>query len=104
MEAFSPGSNRVVRNVGKKKGVRRRKSTVSVGGEDVKRSVSLGGKPEDRRHDVSRRSSTSSGISLDVRCACQFFQCDSAILLPKQSIPAGSRPSSRTSNFVSKTG
>ncbi|XP_017475570.1 PREDICTED: uncharacterized protein LOC108365888 [Rhagoletis zephyria] len=57
-----------------------------------RRSASVGALPREKKHFVSRTES-SSGASLDVRCACQYFQCDS--LLPERINPAGdSRPTS----------
>ncbi|XP_067646726.1 protein piccolo isoform X7 [Eurosta solidaginis] len=57
-----------------------------------RRSASVGALPREKKHFVSRNES-SSGASLDVRCACQYFQCDS--LLPDRINPAGdSRPTS----------
>ncbi|XP_037933497.1 uncharacterized protein LOC119668150 isoform X4 [Teleopsis dalmanni] len=57
-----------------------------------RRSASVGALPHEKKHYVSRNESAS-GISLDVRCACQYFQCDS--LLPDRVNPADSRPSSK---------
>ncbi|XP_033149375.1 uncharacterized protein LOC117134777 [Drosophila busckii] len=57
-----------------------------------KRSASVGALPAEKKHFVSRVESAS-GASLDVRCACQFFQCDS--LLPERVNPVDSRPGSR---------
>lgn len=57
-----------------------------------RRSASVGALPREKRHFVSRNESTS-GASLDVRCACQYFQCDS--LLPDRVNPVtDSRPTS----------
>ncbi|XP_020714536.1 uncharacterized protein LOC101458451 isoform X2 [Ceratitis capitata] len=57
-----------------------------------RRSASVGALPREKKHFVSRTESTS-GASLDVRCACQYFQCDS--LLPERVNPVGdSRPTS----------
>ncbi|XP_034484079.1 uncharacterized protein LOC117789129 isoform X5 [Drosophila innubila] len=57
-----------------------------------RRSASVGALPAEKKHFVSRVESAS-GASLDVRCACQFFQCDS--LLPERVNPVDSRPCSR---------
>lgn len=57
-----------------------------------RRSASVGALPAEKKHFVSRTESAS-GASLDVRCACQFFMCDS--LLPERVNPLDSRPSSR---------
>lgn len=58
----------------------------------TRRSTSEGGKPRDPSKERSRVAS--SGSSLEVRCACQFFMCDSP--LPEKTIQAiASRPSSR---------
>lgn len=57
-----------------------------------RRSASVGALPAEKKHFVSRTESAS-GASLDVRCACQFFMCDS--LLPERVNPVDSRPSSR---------
>lgn len=57
-----------------------------------RRSASVGALPAEKKHFVSRVESAS-GASLDVRCACQFFQCDS--LLPERVNPVDSRPGSR---------
>lgn len=66
-----------------------------------RRSASVGALPAEKRHFVSRNESTS-GASLDVRCACQYFQCDS--LLPDRVNPAtDSRPTS-TMGFHSDVG
>ncbi|XP_055385251.1 titin isoform X1 [Condylostylus longicornis] len=56
------------------------------------RSASVGALPREKKHFTSRNESAS-GISLDVRCACQYFQCDS--LLPERVNPVGSRPESK---------
>lgn len=55
------------------------------------RSSSMGAMPRPKKHFTSRAESTAAA-SLDVRCACQFFQSDS--LLPERINPVGSRPSS----------
>ncbi|XP_034110452.1 uncharacterized protein LOC117572017 isoform X5 [Drosophila albomicans] len=60
-----------------------------------RRSASVGALPAEKKHFVSRVESAS-GASLDVRCACQFFQCDS--LLPERVNPVDSRPGSRQSH------
>ncbi|KAM8709047.1 hypothetical protein ACLKA7_015941 [Drosophila subpalustris] len=57
-----------------------------------RRSASVGALPAEKKHFVSRVESAS-GASLDVRCACQFFECDS--LLPERVNPVDSRPCSR---------
>ncbi|KAL5291481.1 hypothetical protein ACFFRR_010711 [Megaselia abdita] len=56
------------------------------------RSASVGAIPREKKHFTSRNESAS-GLSLDVRCACQFFGNDS--LLPERVNPAGSRPGSK---------
>lgn len=67
--------------------------------KDAKRSFSEGAKRETRRRDISRESSTGSSVmSLDVRCGCQYFQCDS--LLPDRVSHMGTRPVSRVSNMT----
>lgn len=66
-----------------------------------RRSASVGALPREKKHFVSRNES-SSGATLDVRCACQYFQCDS--LLPERVNPVGdSRPTS-TMGFHSDLG
>lgn len=78
----------------------KRKKKPSASFKANQRSISEGGKNISQPHDVSRQSSTgSSAMSLDVRCACQFYQCDS--LLPERLNP--SRPNSRLSNAVSNS-
>ncbi|XP_030385411.1 uncharacterized protein LOC115632411 isoform X4 [Scaptodrosophila lebanonensis] len=57
-----------------------------------RRSASVGALPHEKKHFVSRVESAS-GASLDVRCACQYFQCDS--LLPERVNPVDSRPGSK---------
>ncbi|KRF98530.1 uncharacterized protein Dwil_GK16328, isoform E [Drosophila willistoni] len=57
-----------------------------------RRSASVGALPAEKKHFVSRVESAS-GASLDVRCACQYFQCES--LLPERVNPVDSRPGSR---------
>lgn len=95
MDDISVPVNHTTANTKRK---RRKKSSGSLK-EGKKRSHSEGAKHVTPPHDVSRRSSTgSSAISLDVRCACQYYQCDS--LLPDRLNYAGVRPSSRTSNTV----
>lgn len=75
----------------------RRKSLGSLNEKSNKRSFSEGAKRQNRKRDVSRESSTGSSVmSLDVRCACQYFQCDS--LLPDRVSLVGTRPVSRISN------
>jgi len=82
---------------------RRKLSTNNVNDSSQVRSFSEGNKRESRRKNVSRDSSTgSSGMSLDVRCACQYFQSDS--LLPDRKNPVGTRPSSRISNMITRVG
>lgn len=55
---------------------RRRNSAGSLDGQRV-RSISEGSRRKTRPRNVSRDSSTgSSALSLDVRCACQYFQGD----------------------------
>lgn len=79
---------------------RRRKMSLQEG---QRRSASEGQRRGTRKTNVSRDSSTgSSAMSLDVRCACQYFQSDS--LLPDRINPMGTRPNSRLSNMVSKFG
>lgn len=52
------------------------------------RSVSEGSRRKQRQRNVSRDSSTGSSVmSLDVRCACQYYQSNS--LLPEKINPAG---------------
>ncbi|XP_065362621.1 uncharacterized protein LOC135956063 isoform X2 [Calliphora vicina] len=58
----------------------------------TRRSASVGALPLEKKHFVSRNES-SSGVTLDVRCACQYFQCDS--LLPERINPVDSRPASK---------
>ncbi|XP_037807258.1 uncharacterized protein LOC119600784 isoform X5 [Lucilia sericata] len=58
----------------------------------TRRSASVGALPLEKKHFVSRNES-SSGVTLDVRCACQYFQCDS--LLPERINPVDSRPTSK---------
>ncbi|XP_073843372.1 uncharacterized protein isoform X5 [Musca autumnalis] len=58
----------------------------------ARRSASVGALPQEKKHFVSRNESTG-GITLDVRCACQYFQSDS--LLPERVNPVDSRPNSR---------
>lgn len=55
------------------------------------RSASVGALPREKRHTTSRAESTSAAV-LDVRCACQYFQCES--LLPDRINPVDSRPGS----------
>ncbi|XP_070136503.1 microtubule-associated protein futsch isoform X4 [Drosophila bipectinata] len=62
-----------------------------------RRSASVGALPAEKRHFVSRQESAS-GASLDVRCACQYFQCES--LLPERVNPVDSRPGSRLSQHA----
>ncbi|XP_043071464.1 uncharacterized protein LOC6570429 isoform X4 [Drosophila grimshawi] len=62
-----------------------------------RRSASVGALPAEKKHFVSRVESAS-GASLDVRCACQFFQCES--LLPERVNPVDSRPSSRQDHHI----
>lgn len=66
---------------------RRKKSTGSL--DDVRiRSISEGSRRKRRQRNVSRDSSTgSSAMSLDVRCACQYYQSNS--LLPEKINPVG---------------
>uniref|UniRef100_A0A1A9WTH1 Uncharacterized protein n=1 Tax=Glossina brevipalpis TaxID=37001 RepID=A0A1A9WTH1_9MUSC len=59
---------------------------------NARRSASVGALPLEKKHFVSRNESAS-GVSLDVRCACQYFQSDS--LLPERINPVDSRPSSK---------
>ncbi len=56
------------------------------------RSSSMGAMPRPKKHFTSRAESVVAA-TLDVRCACQFFQSES--LLPERVNPVGSRPSSR---------
>uniref|UniRef100_A0A1I8NV35 Uncharacterized protein n=1 Tax=Stomoxys calcitrans TaxID=35570 RepID=A0A1I8NV35_STOCA len=58
----------------------------------TRRSASVGAVPLEKKHFVSRNESTG-GVTLDVRCACQFFQSDS--LLPERINPVDSRPGSK---------
>ncbi|BFF97983.1 uncharacterized protein DMAD_06266 [Drosophila madeirensis] len=60
-----------------------------------RRSASVGALPAEKKHFVSRVESAS-GASLDVRCACQYFQSES--LLPERINPVDSRPGSRQGN------
>ncbi|XP_016992412.2 microtubule-associated protein futsch isoform X3 [Drosophila takahashii] len=62
-----------------------------------RRSASVGALPAEKRHFVSRQESAS-GASLDVRCACQYFMCES--LLPERVNPVDSRPGSRLSGHA----
>lgn len=81
---------------------RRKRSTGSLK-EGQRRSASEGRRHTVKKRNVSRDSSTGSSVmSLDVRCGCQYFQCDS--LLPDRINPVGTRPSSRVSNMVAKIG
>jgi len=57
----------------------------------------VGALPAEKRHFVSRQESAS-GASLDVRCACQYFMCES--LLPERVNPVDSRPGSRLSGHA----
>lgn len=69
---------------------RRKLSTGSLDEERV-RTVSEGGRRVRRVPNTSRDlSSGSSIVSLDVRCACQYFQSDS--LLPERQKAVGTRP------------
>ncbi|KAJ3661184.1 hypothetical protein Zmor_005593 [Zophobas morio] len=84
-------------------GRRRRKMSTGSLKEGQQRSASEGRRRAPRRTNVSRDSpSGSSAMSLDVRCACQYFQSDS--LLPDRINPVGTRPSSQLSNMVTKVG
>ncbi|XP_075163877.1 uncharacterized protein LOC142236529 isoform X4 [Haematobia irritans] len=58
----------------------------------TRRSASVGALPLEKKHFVSRNESTG-GVTLDVRCACQFYQSDS--LLPERINPVDSRPGSK---------
>ncbi|KAG5874771.1 hypothetical protein JTB14_016262 [Gonioctena quinquepunctata] len=77
---------------------RRRKSASSlkgVGLNEGSRSLSEGASIASRRRDVSKERPTgSSVVSLEVRCACQYYQCDS--LLPEKGSLVGTRPPSRS--------
>lgn len=65
--------------------------------EENGRSRSEGSRRNPRVQNTSRESSTGSSVmSLDVRCACQFFQSDS--LLPERKNIVGAIPSIRSSN------
>lgn len=71
---------------------------VPASSKKQKRSISEGGKPRDLSSGNLKRQS-SSGSSREVRCACQFFQCDNP--LPDRVNPVGTRPSSRLSHAAS---
>lgn len=93
METIKPAKPTYAHNNHKKQ---RKWSTGSL--QDAKRSLSEGARREARRRDISRECSTgSSAISLDVRCGCQYFQCDS--LLPDRVSHMGTRPVSRVSTM-----
>ncbi|XP_070141312.1 microtubule-associated protein futsch isoform X3 [Drosophila kikkawai] len=62
-----------------------------------RRSASVGALPAEKRHFVSRAESAS-GASMEVRCACQFFESES--LLPERINPVDSRPGSRLSQHA----
>uniref|UniRef100_A0A2A4JUU9 Titin n=1 Tax=Heliothis virescens TaxID=7102 RepID=A0A2A4JUU9_HELVI len=64
----------------------------------LRRWTSEGGTPIERPVRPTREGSAQI-FTPDVRCACQFFQCDS--LLPERVNPVGTRPTSRASNFIS---
>lgn len=72
---------------GRKQTKRRKKSTGSL--DDLHmRSVSEGGSRRPKQRNVSRDSSTASSVmSLDVRCACQYYQSNSP--LPEKINPVG---------------
>lgn len=62
--------------------LRRRKLSSSSLNDEQFRSISVGNKRINRVPNTSRDLSTGSAHSLDVRCACQYFQSDS--LLPER--------------------
>lgn len=77
---------------------RRRHSATSLDDERG-RSRSEGSRRKPKLQNTSRQSSSGSSVmSLDVRCACQYFQSSS--LLPDRLNPVGMRPSSRNSNLI----
>ncbi|CAH0746559.1 unnamed protein product [Diatraea saccharalis] len=64
----------------------------------LRRWTSEGGTPLEKSVRPTREGSVQL-YTPDVRCACQFFQCDS--LLPERVNPVGTRPTSRASNIIS---
>lgn len=71
---------------------RRKYSTGSI--TNGKRSLSEGSKIKSKKPDVSREPSTGSSVtSLDVRCACQYYQCNSP--MPAKTYLVGTQPASR---------
>lgn len=63
-----------VQSYGKKNG---RVNRMGNSYKQNKRSLSEGGKTAGKRRDVSREPSSETSVkSLDVRCACQYFQSD----------------------------
>lgn len=55
-------------------------------------------KKTSQARNASRETSRGSSMSLEVRCACQYFQCDS--LLPDRARPVGTKPTSCTYTIV----
>lgn len=71
--------------ISKRESRRRRRRSADPSSRRV-RSTSEGTRRSARPHHVSRQSSTESSVtSLDVRCACQYFQGD--LLLPERKYP-----------------
>ncbi|CAG4984111.1 unnamed protein product [Parnassius apollo] len=64
----------------------------------LRRWTSEGGTPIEKPVRPTREGSVQL-FTPEVRCACQFFQCDS--LLPERVNPVGTRPTSRASNIIS---
>ncbi|CAH2103395.1 unnamed protein product [Euphydryas editha] len=64
----------------------------------LRRWTSEGGTPLEKPVRPTREGSVQL-YTPEVRCACQFFQCDS--LLPERTNPVGTRPTSRASNIIS---
>ncbi|XP_068632349.1 uncharacterized protein [Battus philenor] len=64
----------------------------------LRRWTSEGGTPLEKPVRPTREGSVQL-FTPEVRCACQFFQCDS--LLPERVNPIGTRPTSRASNITS---
>ncbi|CAG9558207.1 unnamed protein product [Danaus chrysippus] len=63
----------------------------------LRRWTSEGGTPIEKPLRPTREGSVQL-YTPEVRCACQFFQCDS--LLPERINPVGTRPTSRASNII----
>ncbi|XP_059059728.1 uncharacterized protein LOC131852974 isoform X2 [Achroia grisella] len=64
----------------------------------LRRWTSEGGTPIEKPVRPTREGSAQL-YTPEVRCGCQFFQCDS--LLPERVNPVGTRPTSRASNIIS---